>query len=139
MKRILVFIFLFSFITNFYGQDLEKHQWKNRVLLIVSSKEKNKAVLKQVQILKKENKGLQEQKLVFYTIFKEYYKYNFQLDKQKSQQQYHQFNKDDSPFKIFLIGLDGSIKLKQEALLSANKLFTIIDGMPMRRSEMKRQ
>ena len=37
-----------------------------------------------------------------------------------------------------LIGLDGGIKLRQNSILTKEKLFAIIDGMPMRRRELKK-
>ena len=40
-------------------------------------------------------------------------------------------------FEVVLIGLDGGIKLRQTKLVSLDKLFTLIDGMPMRRNELK--
>ena len=43
----------------------------------------------------------------------------------------------DVPFEISLIGLDGGIKLSQNEILTAEKLFGIIDQMPMRRIEVE--
>jgi len=41
-------------------------------------------------------------------------------------------------FTIRLIGLDGGIKLEQNRVLSSEKLFTVIDGMPMRKNEIRK-
>ena len=41
-------------------------------------------------------------------------------------------------FIVILVGKDGSEKHRAVAILQPQKLFTIIDAMPMRRSEMKR-
>ncbi len=43
----------------------------------------------------------------------------------------------DVQFEVNLIGLDGGIKLSQKELLTAEKLFSIIDRMPMRRIEIE--
>lgn len=40
-------------------------------------------------------------------------------------------------FEVILIGLDGSIKLRQMEVLSKEDLIAIIDAMPMRKSEIK--
>ncbi|MBG7611245.1 DUF4174 domain-containing protein [Polaribacter sp. BAL334] len=40
-------------------------------------------------------------------------------------------------FTITLIGLDGGIKLEQNRVISSEKLFTIIDGMPIRKREIR--
>ena len=45
-------------------------------------------------------------------------------------------NSKNKPFKVVLIGLDGTIKYTKNSPISAKNLFTIIDGMPMRRSKM---
>ena len=42
----------------------------------------------------------------------------------------------DTAFEVILIGLDGGEKLRQTKVLETDKLFAIIDGMPMRRSEI---
>ena len=41
-------------------------------------------------------------------------------------------------FIVILVGKDGSEKHRAVAILQPQKLFTIIDAMPMRRSEMKK-
>ena len=41
-------------------------------------------------------------------------------------------------FIVILVGKDGSEKHRSVAILQPQKLFTIIDAMPMRRSEMKK-
>ena len=40
-------------------------------------------------------------------------------------------------FTLILVGKDGSEKLRTHSLLSNNKLFALIDAMPMRREEMR--
>ncbi|MDP5094209.1 MAG: DUF4174 domain-containing protein, partial [Polaribacter sp.] len=47
------------------------------------------------------------------------------------------YNPKNTPFKVMLIGLDGGIKLAQSTVLSKEKLFAIIDGMPMRKREIR--
>ncbi|MDB2385265.1 DUF4174 domain-containing protein [Polaribacter sp.] len=131
---ILIFLMISQVVKS---QDLQNHEWKNRVLLVISSKENSELVTQQIEILKKENKGLQERKLVVYTIFKHFYQYNFQSKKYQATELYNQFNTENVDFKVILLGLDGGKKLSQKELLSTEKLFTIIDGMPMRRNEMR--
>ena len=42
-----------------------------------------------------------------------------------------------TPFEIVLIGKDGGEKLRQGQVLSSEKLFGLIDAMPMRQAERK--
>lgn len=42
-------------------------------------------------------------------------------------------------FTVILLGKDGGEKLRTQNLLTANKLFALIDAMPMRRQEMQKK
>lgn len=42
-------------------------------------------------------------------------------------------------FTVILLGKDGVEKLRTQNLLTANKLFALIDAMPMRRQEMRKK
>lgn len=44
-----------------------------------------------------------------------------------------------SPFTGILIGKDGGEKLRWDSVITTDKLFGVIDAMPMRKEEMKRQ
>lgn len=48
-----------------------------------------------------------------------------------------QYNPDNKPFLVVLIGKDGSIKYVTDELLLPADLFAIIDAMPMRQQEMQ--
>ena len=38
---------------------------------------------------------------------------------------------------LLLIGKDGGVKLKQDFIVAPQEIFDLIDGMPMRRAEMR--
>ncbi|MBD0405038.1 DUF4174 domain-containing protein [Flammeovirga sp. EKP202] len=40
-------------------------------------------------------------------------------------------------FEVILIGLDGSIKLKQADIMTHKDLYQLIDSMPMRKKELE--
>jgi hypothetical protein len=42
-------------------------------------------------------------------------------------------------FGLELIGLDGGVKYRSASAVSPDKLWVLIDGMPMRRAELKNQ
>ncbi|MEO0728414.1 MAG: DUF4174 domain-containing protein, partial [Bacteroidota bacterium] len=52
---------------------------------------------------------------------------------------YEQFNTAQAPFQVFLLGLDGGVKLRQQAPVSREDIFDLIDTMPIRRAEMRRK
>lgn len=51
----------------------------------------------------------------------------------------NEFNIEKSQFTIILMGKDGTEKLREEELLSTDRLFNVIDAMPMRQREMKQK
>ncbi|WP_439128384.1 DUF4174 domain-containing protein [Polaribacter sp.] len=131
MKKITILFLLFSMVS--FGQNIKKHLWKNRVLLVFTNDVQSDFYKNQVLMLQEHPKELLERKLVVYRFTKNSYQYNFSGNWKKSTK----FKNEKSDFKIMLIGLDGGIKLEQTQLLSTEKLFTIIDGMPMRKRELK--
>ena len=127
---------LFSIIA--FGQNIKKHEWKNRVLLIISDDKNDLKYRNQLKVLKKDKTELLDRKLVIYEVSKNEYNLNFEEKSIQSSKLFHQFNKENTPFLAILIGLDGGIKLEQDSLLSTEKLFAIIDGMPMRKRELRK-
>ncbi len=121
------------------SQELEKYKWSNRILLVVSKTETfNKAEL-QIKNLLLKPKELSERKLLIYRIHPNIYRIENSNDSDWiiNSKLYKTYNAKDDEFKIVLIGLDGGIKLSQNDVLSTEALFSKIDSMPMRASELK--
>ena len=135
----LFFIFLIMILSKFsalYAQNLSQHLWKNRVILIVS--EDNTAFERQILAFKANEKGMNERSLIVYHL--KSYEYEQVMPKgnvQKSTNLFEKYKQANVSFELILIGLDGGIKLRQRDFLSCEKLFAIIDSMPMRSSELK--
>ncbi len=91
---------------------MSKYQWKNRVLLVAASNEKDNQYREQAAALMSVYLGLLERDLIVLTRF------------------------GHPDFSITLIGKDGGVKLKRDEILSTAELFAVIDAMPMRRTEM---
>ena len=110
------------------GNTLNKYLWEKRIVLIFS-KDKDISLYKEQ---KNQFSNLQdetnERDLVFIEIFKDKNaKYESLQDK---------FNPNSSDFKIILIGKDGGIKLNSSTVVTHEKIFSLIDSMPMRQMEM---
>ena len=141
--KLLFHIILFSLVLLNTGiassQDIRSHRWKNRIVLIVTKDLNSKVYKEQIDILRSDTKGFEERKLIIYTKTKD--KYRIGTDHTNwfpiSQKSYLQTQKSKHSFEIVLIGLDGEVKLRQNEVVSKEKLFTLIDGMPMRRDEIK--
>ena len=121
------------------AQPLDHYQWRNRLVLLFAPDIENAALKKQMDIFTTEAAGLTERKLRIIQITPNTLNDN---------QEHVQYIKDDRFFKkykipknqftIILIGLDGGEKLRQTKPLDTTTLFAIIDGMPMRRQELKK-
>ena len=123
---------------NLNAQDLSKHQWKDRLILIITE-EKTEKFQQQITELQKHQQGLKERKLVVYKISPERYSTGFQEENWKSSTElYGKYKVKNSDFRVMLIGLDGGEKLEQTEVLSIEKLFNTIDSMPMRQAEMRK-
>jgi hypothetical protein len=122
------------------AQNLLQHQWKNRLLVIHTSERTNETYEQQLEILRDKAEELEERKLLVYRVHKNRYAEGLAktptwklADNTKSSKYYAPVSE---PFEITLIGLDGGVKMRQNALLHTDKLFSTIDVMPMRRQEI---
>lgn len=114
------FIILSLLITgNFTYQNLPMRQ-----LLIFAQNKSNHLLIKQLQELANEKKGLAERSVKIITV-------------EKTNGLYKKYSVDENEFTIILIGKDGEEKYRTSNFFSAENLFTIIDAMPMRKAEMK--
>ena len=140
--KYLIAVLLFSVLlmNNSSAQSLKKHQWKNRLILILVKQPANDVLKKQVKSFRAAKAGMNERKLMVYQITPEKYGVGFKesINWQRSDELFKTYKREKSDFEIILIGLDGGIKLRQNEFLSTDDLFALIDGMPMRRAELKK-
>jgi len=129
-------LFCISVMTsNLFGQELADYQWKNRILITYESINITDNAQTQLQTFLFHKNELQERKLVL-----------FHLDGNKLKQIFPEeqvFSVRDigiefnHAFEIILIGLDGGIKKRWTSVVKPQKIFDLIDSMPMRRAEMR--
>jgi len=133
---ILVIIISLISSVEVFGQNVDDYKWKNRIILIISNNEDSEIFKKQINALEKDLQELEECKLILFKITPS--KYQLNSDKWETNSElYTTYNLNNEPFKIVLIGLDGGIKLNQNTYTPKRDLFALIDGMPMRRVELK--
>jgi hypothetical protein len=144
MKWILLILFTNTMLM-VSSQILEKHQWENRILLVIGEgNESSKDYSNQLKIINDSYQGFRERKLIVYSVLPR--KHSL-LDLTKNQQAnwvqnpelYSTYNQENKPFKVVLIGLDGSTKEERTELFNSQDLFAIIDGMSMRKAEIRRK
>lgn len=122
-----------------HAQHLEKHRWKDRVVLITAASESDAQLQQQLAKLIKDKSALTDRKLVIYTVTPNTYSLQFPNQHSVSNDQYCANVPANTAFKIILIGLDGQIKLTSSTVVSSATLFDTIDQMPMRRQERKQK
>lgn len=141
MKRQIILLALISIITTtipMSAQDFSSHKWKDRLLLVLTTENSKDIYKEQMNVLKENIAGLEERKLVIYSVMPEKYRKGMNAEKwKKSTSLNGQYREDEKEFEVILIGLDGNVKLRQSEILSIEKLFGTIDAMPMRRNEMR--
>jgi len=141
MKKLISLTIFSFFMVNVNAQNLSTHQWKNRLILILVNDDAQAELQAQLTEFRHHSAGMKERKLVVYQVQANQFKRGLSTDNEciTSNKLYKNYKSDDSPFEVILIGLDGGIKLTQNDMLTCEKLFAIIDGMPMRRRELRRK
>ena len=105
----------------------EDFQFRNyREILIFSPAKDNILLEKQIQIFEKDSDGLKERDL----------KISVNVWSAKQDAMHRKWKADKNDFILILIGKDGQEKFRSEKPITLKQLYSIIDAMPMRKSEM---
>lgn len=145
MKSIVLIIILALTAATMDAQTVEEgltsHRWEDRLVLVLTDDISNETYQKQLEELYEEPEGLKDRRLVIYTILPERFRSDQGDNKEweESSKLYTTYKRSDASFEILLIGLDGGVKLRQDKILSNEKLFARIDRMPMRQAELERR
>ncbi len=137
--RLFLIILVTTMGMTLNGQNLKEHQWKNRLVLIITSDSESETYTSQIEAFNINGQEFDERKLIIYKVLPNKYKVENSEDNSwvSDSRLYTLYNSNDKDFKIILIGLDGHIKIEQSELLTTKDLFATIDSMPMRRSELR--
>lgn len=101
---------------------------KTRPLVVLAYESHKGLATQQTALLKRFNKGLVERKVPL-----------IQLNETQSKAFQKAWGLEEHPFQAVLIGKDGGIKLKSQTPIKATRLFTLIDSMPLRIEEMRKE
>lgn len=140
LKILLQIILLFSILINMNAQDLSQYRWQNRLVLLLTNDETNPEYLQQLKIVEGDKKGVEERKIIVYrsTPNVVYTGAEKKAHNTANEKIYKKYKKSDSAFEIILIGLDGGEKLRKESCIPLEELYALIDIMPMRQAEIRR-
>ncbi len=138
--KLIFSIFIFFFMIKTHAQDLSSHQWQDRVLLVISDDTSNVIFKKQLAELSQNREELKDRKLVIYQITPDAFRRGLENNGWEiGNNFYKKYNIPQVSFRVILLGLDGGDKLNKTEFLPAQDLFVIIDGMPMRKAEIRKK
>jgi hypothetical protein len=121
--------------------DLKAYQWKNRLLLLFASSEEDQAYLTLKKEIDHQAMEVRDRELLVFYV----------LEKGESRLGQERLRPDQAlflrrrlsvapgRFTAILIGKDGGEKMRKESFLDLKEIFAIIDAMPMRQQEMKKE
>jgi len=120
------------------AQSLDDYQWKNRILLLVDKSADTNALTSQLAVLNADKKGLAERGLIVFRVTPNaVFSSDGTMTKLNPQKLYGNFNLEANFKGIVLLGKDGGVKMRDPFEVTRQRIFTLIDGMPMRKSEIR--
>jgi len=143
MRHVLVFglsvRLAFSFSDAFSASPLEAYQWENRLLLIFSPTASHPDFIDIERELAASSCQVGDRDLVVGTLINKTAGYldGKSLSKAARRSLREIFGIRSSEFRLLLIGKDGGEKFNSGAAVPLSKIFDRIDGMSMRRQEIR--
>ncbi len=120
--------------------NLDQYQWKNRLLLLFAPSEKSRELSAQLKQLQQEAAKVQDRDLKVFSFVEKGTSHAGQLPVTVGSAQTirKRYNVEGNETLLLLIGKDGGLKMKDKMPVATSKVYQLIDSMPMRRREMKK-
>ncbi|MEM8552208.1 MAG: DUF4174 domain-containing protein [Pseudomonadota bacterium] len=118
---------------------LSSVRWEYRPLLIFTPANDDARLSRQTTILADESAGLLDRRIAVYIVERSrvYTTFGAPAPRAEAKLLRRRFRVPDDAFRVVLIGLDGGSKLSSEEPLTGERLFSVIDAMPMRQRELR--
>ena len=118
---------LYFFITGFLITGNKMEQFSSHRQLLIFGNDKNQYLVdQQLILLNQHSKGVKERAIKITVL-------------EKGSSLFVKYNVSKTKFTVLLVGKDGTEKYRTNSILQMNNLFSIIDAMPMRKSEMLKE
>lgn len=121
----MLLLFLLAAAPASAESSLQAYKWENRVLLLFGPGTSSE-LDRQKLILAADPRGLEERDMIV-------------LEPSETQDLQARFEINPARFTAILVGKDGGEKLRSNSPITLEELYGLIDQMPMRRQEMRRQ
>lgn len=141
MKLVLCTLFLSSISASVLAQSslLADYQWKNRLILLFAPNTSSSVLQQQFDTLTADTHGLAERDLLIVRVLSDQVVSDgIATNPGAAQVLRDRYQIPRDSFRVILIGKDGSEKLRKDNLLKREELYAVIDAMPMRQREIKR-
>jgi peroxiredoxin len=136
---LILTLFAMALPKDIRAQSLNDYQWKNRILLLVDPGPDTDVLKAQLDELKSDQEALEERDLIIFRVTPDaVYRSDASPSKLRAKKIYEDFDLDSDFSGTVLIGKDGGAKLEEPFEVSARQVFDLIDGMPMRRAEIRK-
>ncbi|NHF60792.1 DUF4174 domain-containing protein [Flavobacteriaceae bacterium TP-CH-4] len=131
-------VVLIHFSQDTHAQELADYQWSNRILVLVDTDHRSKALQSQLRLLQESSDDLVDRDLIIFLVDNTQIRNAkgepIPMDREKVLKTI-QVKNDFSG--VVLIGKDGGVKFKETFQVAPQQVFDLIDSMPMRRSELR--
>lgn len=121
------------------AQDLKDYQWKNRILVLSDKSIDTEPLQSQLRGFTADNEALTDRNLIIFLLTEDIvYHSNGELSEINAERLRKHLGISYDFRGTVLVGKDGGVKMKEGFQVSPETVFTLIDGMPMRRAEIRK-
>ncbi|MEM7567762.1 MAG: DUF4174 domain-containing protein [Pseudomonadota bacterium] len=119
-------------------QGLMDYRWEARPVLVFAPSEDAPLLVAQRAVFAAAAEGLTERDIVVHTVLPDRVTPDLgTLPQEEAPALRARFRVAPDAFAVILVGKDGTQKLREDTVLTTDRLFATIDAMPMRRREMR--
>jgi hypothetical protein len=127
-------------VTPAAAAELEALRWEMRPLLVFTPAADTPALLSQMAALEAERDGVLDRRIAVYLVTDRVVPaLGAPSPSDTAEALRRRFAVPADRFAVVLLGLDGAPKLAEDEPVATDRLFALIDGMPMRREELRRR
>jgi len=122
------------------GQAMSGYQWENRPLVVFAPTNQSANLVRQRRIINANRAGFANRDMVVITVVGDRVTSRFgRSPRLGADGLRRRYGVGRDQFRALLVGKDGGVKLSSTRAIGAERLFGLIDSMPMRRQEMRRR
>ena len=119
---------------------LAPYRWNHRVVIVLAGSHDHALAARQQRALADEREGLIERDMVVVSVVGDLVQVDgVGTDRIGAADLRRVIDAATAAFGVVLVGKDGGVKLRADEPVAAERLFALIDTMPMRRQEMRTQ